>query len=178
MENRVNIRKLVKSRAMYLRQGVYAPDFWGFVRRLENSNPELPRLGYARHPSLENIRFGQAPFLGFPSADIAEIVEGKGNIDAAIFTYFFGLLGVNGPMPLEFTNYVYQRSRNHYDHTWRRFLDIINHRFTVFFYRAFSQNEQAISFDRVENDAIASIVKSFAGLPPKLALTKSRSASR
>jgi type VI secretion system ImpH/TssG family protein len=75
-------------------------------------------------------------------------------------------------MPLEFTNYVYQRSHNHYDHTWRRFLDIINHRFTVFFYRAFSQNEQAISFDRSEDDAIAGIVKSFAGLPPKLAFDK------
>jgi type VI secretion system protein ImpH len=144
-----NLRRLTKTWAQNLRSGISVPDFWGFVRKLEKSDPSRPRLGYAKHPSEEIIRFGQMPYLYFPPSDIAEIFEGKKTgVVALVFTYFLGLLGVNGPMPLEFTHYVYQRSYNHYDQTWRRFLDIIHHRMHVFYYRAFAQNEQSISFDR------------------------------
>jgi type VI secretion system ImpH/TssG family protein len=162
-------RRLIKTWAQNLRRGIAAPDFWGFVRALEQNNASNPRLGYAKHPSEENIRFGQTPHLYFPPSDIAEIIEGKrAGVDALMFTYFFGLLGVNGPMPLEFTHYVYQRSYSHYDQTWRRFLDIIHHRMQVFFYRAFAQNEQSISFDRPADDPVQDIIKSFTGLPPRM----------
>jgi type VI secretion system protein ImpH len=162
-------RLLIRPWSQNLRKGVAAPDFWGFVRKLEKNDPSRPRLGYAKHPSGENVRFGQTPYLCFPASDIAELVEGKRvGVDAVLFTYFFGLLGVNGPMPLEFTHYVFQRSYNHYDQTWRRFLDIIHHRMHVLFYRAFAQNEQSISFDRPKNDPVRDIIKSFAGLPPKM----------
>jgi type VI secretion system protein ImpH len=137
---------------------------------MEKNNASKPRLGYAKHPSEENIRFGQVPYLSFPASDIAEITEGKrAGVDALMFTYFFGLLGVNGPMPLEFTNYVHQRSYSHYDQTWRRFLDIIHHRMHVFYYRAYVQNEQSISFDRPEDDPVRSIIRSLTALPPEMA---------
>lgn len=162
-----NLRKLIKSLSNHLKQGKYEPDFWGLVRLLEHSNPDLPRLGYGKLPTEENIRFGQVPYLNFPSTDIAEIFEGKTpGVDATIITYFFGLLGVNGPMPLEFTNYIFQRSHNHYDHTWRRFLDIIHHRMLTFYYRAFAMHQQSICFDRPKEDPIASSIKSLTGLPP------------
>jgi type VI secretion system protein ImpH len=161
-----DLRKLIRSWSQSLRQGIAAPDFWGLVRKLEKNNPAKPRLGYAKHPSGENVRFGQTPHLYFPPTDIAEIIEGKSaGLDTVLFTYFFGLLGVNGPMPLEFTHYVYQRSYSHYDQTWRRFLDIIHHRMHVFYYRAFAQNEQSVSFDRPEDDPVRDIIKSFTGLP-------------
>jgi type VI secretion system protein ImpH len=164
-----DLRKLIRYWSQKLRLGISAPDFWGFVRKLEQNNAAKPRLGYAKHPSDENIRFGQMPHLFFPPSDIAEIVEGKRvGIDALIFTYFLGLLGVNGPMPLEFTHYVYQRSLSYYDQTWRRFLDIIHHRFYVFYYRAFAQKEQSISFDRPKNDPVRDMIKSLAGLPPEM----------
>jgi type VI secretion system protein ImpH len=63
---------------------------------------------------------------------------------------------------------VYQRSYSRYDQTWRRFLDIIHHRMHVFFYRAFAQNEQSISFDRPGDDPVRDIIKSFTGLPPQM----------
>jgi type VI secretion system ImpH/TssG family protein len=164
-----NIGRLVKTLSNSLRQAMFAPDFWGFVRRLEKNNPSGARLGKAKHPVDENIRFGQAPYLYFPATDIAEILEGKSaGVDALIITYFFGLLGVNGPMPLEFTSYVYRRSHNYFDNTWRRFLDIIHHRMLVLYYRAFAMNEQSISFDRENDDAIRDIVKSFCSLPPQV----------
>jgi type VI secretion system protein ImpH len=161
-----NLGKLIKSLSNHLRQGKYAPDFWGLVRLLENSKPDLPRLGHGKLPAEENIRFGQVPYLNFPSTDIAEIFEGKiPGVDATVITYFFGLLGVNGPMPLEFTHYVFQRSHNQYDHTWRRFLDIIHHRMLIFYYRAFAMHQQSICFDRPQEDPITNSIKSLAGLP-------------
>jgi type VI secretion system protein ImpH len=164
-----DLRRLIKTCAQNLRRGVGAPDFWGLVRKLEQSDSARPRLGYAKHPSGENVRFGQTPHLYFPPSDIAEILEGNvGGIDAVVFTYFFGLLGVNGPMPLEFTQYVYQRSHSHYDQGWRRFLDIIHHRMLVLYYRAFAQNEQSISFDRRGDDPVRDLVKSLTGLAPEM----------
>jgi type VI secretion system protein ImpH len=164
-----DLRRLIRTWVQKLRGGISAPDFWGLVRKLEKSDPSRPRLGYAKHPSGENVRFGQMPHLYFPPTDIAEIAEGKkAGLDVVIFTYFLGLLGVNGPMPLEFTHYVYQRSYSHYDQTWRRFLDIIHHRMHVFYYRAFAQNEQSISFDRPGDDPVRDIIKSFTGLPPQM----------
>ncbi|MDR3147563.1 MAG: type VI secretion system baseplate subunit TssG, partial [Treponema sp.] len=67
---------------------------------------------------------------------------------------------------LEFTNYVFRRSHNYFDNTWRRFLDIIHHRFLSFYYRAFSASQQAISFDREDDDPVSDSVRSLAGLPP------------
>ncbi|MDR3356758.1 MAG: type VI secretion system baseplate subunit TssG [Spirochaetaceae bacterium] len=161
-----NIKRLIKTLSYGLSRKTSAPDFWGLVRKLENHNRENPRLGYAKNPANENVRFGQVPYLYLPASDIAEIDEGrKAGVDATIFTYFIGLLGINGPMPLEFTSYVYQRSFNHFDHTWRRFLDIIHHRIHVLYYRAFAQNEQSISFDRPDDDPIQNIIKSLTGLP-------------
>jgi type VI secretion system protein ImpH len=164
-----DLRKLIRTWAQNLRRGTSVPDFWGLVRKLEQNNPGKPRLGYAKHPSEENIRFGQTPHLYFPPSDIAEIAEGRRvGVDALMFTFFFGLLGVNGPMPLEFTHYVDQRSRSHYDQTWQRFLDIIHHRFQVLYYRAFAQNEQSISFDRPEDDPVRGMITSLVGLPPEM----------
>ncbi|MBO4643592.1 MAG: type VI secretion system baseplate subunit TssG [Alphaproteobacteria bacterium] len=160
-----DVGKLVKQASRRLRTGTGAPDFFELVRRIGHGRPDLPRLGKAARPTQENVRFGQTPYLHFPPTEVAEIRQGNGSAEALIMTYFFGLLGVNGPMPLEFTDYVFQRSHNYYDQTWRRFLDIINHRFLTLFYRAWAENEQAVSFDRADDDKITDIVRALAGTP-------------
>jgi type VI secretion system protein ImpH len=114
-----NIRNSIRKTSQKLRNGGGAPDFWALVRKLENTGPAKPRLGHGKNAGEENVRFGQAPFLNFPPTDIAEIIEGGRNagVDATLIVYFFGLLGVNGPMPLEFTHYVFRRSHNYFDNT-------------------------------------------------------------
>ena len=113
-------------------------------------------------PTINGEIFLEKPPLFFWLEDISFILFGFSECAARLplalvasfgvfMTYFFGLLGVNGPMPLEFTDYVFQRSHNYYDQTWRRFLDIINHRFLTLFYRAWAENEQAVSFDRADD---------------------------
>jgi type VI secretion system protein ImpH len=163
-----DIRRVVKSASLALKNGIRAPDFWAFIRTLENANPGLPRLGKAKRPADENVRFGQVPYLHFTATEIAEIFEGgrQAGVDATVLVYFFGLLGIQGPMPLEFTSYVFRRSRSHYDNTWRRFLDIINHRFLTLFYRAYSSYQQCMNFDRMEDDQISRIIKALSGIPP------------
>jgi len=163
-----NTGRSIKKAASRLRGGVKAPDFWAFVRLLENANYPSPRVGKGKNPRDENVRFGQVPYLHFPPTDIAEIIEGgrAAGVDATVLLYFFGLLGVNGPMPLEFTSYVFRRSHNHFDNTWRRFLDIIHHRFTCLYYRAYTGGQQAISFDRDDDDPVSAIVESLAGFHP------------
>jgi type VI secretion system protein ImpH len=161
-----DIKKLIQNIADNLRAGKSAPDFWGLVRKLDKSRRDLPRIGYAKRPVEENVRFGQIPSLRFPPSDIAEIHEGAGGVDALIMIYFFGLLGANGPMPHDFTSYIFQRSHNYNDNTWRRFLDILHHRMLTLYYRAFAMNQQAISFDFPADDAITDIIKSLTGLPP------------
>jgi type VI secretion system protein ImpH len=163
-----NIRRLVKLASSALKNNVAAPDFWAFVRNLESSDTRLPRLGFAKRPADENVRFGQVPYLHFTATEIAEIIEGgrQAGVYATIIVYFFGLLGIQGPMPLEFTSYVFRRSRSHYDNTWRRFLDIINHRFLTLFYRAYSTYQQCMSFDRPEDDYIGNVIKALAGISP------------
>ncbi|MDR0999001.1 MAG: type VI secretion system baseplate subunit TssG [Treponema sp.] len=164
MEN--DIGKRIKILSRNIRNNNSSPGWFGLVRSLEKARPELPRLGTAVHPGKESVRFGQIPFLRFPPTEIADIAEGKtAGLDAVILVYFFGLLGVNGPMPLDFTHYVFRRSNNQFDHTWRRFLDIIHHRFLTLFYRAFARNEQSVSFDREKDDPITDIFKALAGLP-------------
>ena len=156
----------VKNAAAALRAGKRPPGFAALVRAVEQeaSSRNKPRIGFAKTPRDEAVRFGQKPALHFVGSELAEVVQNNGGSGSdLILTYFFGLLGINGPMPLEFTNYVLQRSRSHYDHTWRRFLDIIHHRFHTFYYRAFACNDQAASSDRAEDDGIKAIVASLAG---------------
>jgi type VI secretion system ImpH/TssG family protein len=164
------MKELCRNFSLNMRHGKSAPDFWALGRMFEQAMPDAPRLGFAKSPKEENVRFGQKPFLHFSGNEIAEIVSGADTtmpptVEALVLTYFFGLLGINGPMPLEFTSYVFQRSYNHYDNTWRRFLDIIHHRFHTLYYRAFAGYEQSISFDRKDDDPMRSLVQSLAGIP-------------
>lgn len=166
--DQVKLKKYIKQISHDLAYGKSEPSFFEIVRRFEQLDEALPKLGYANLPSQEPLRFGQKPFLNFPYSDVDSIQERNGNTSALMFVYFFGLLGVNGPMPLAFTSFVFQRSHNHYDYTWQRFLDIINHRFLTYFYRAWSQNEASVSLDRAEKGLFDYIVRGLAGLPKAL----------
>lgn len=166
--DQVTLRKYIKQISHDLANQKSEPSFFEIVRRFEQLDETLPKFGYAKLPSEETLRFGQKPFLNFPSSDVDSISERSGNAPALMFVYFFGLLGVNGPMPLAFTSFVFQRSHNNYDYTWQRFLDIINHRFLTYFYRAWSQNEASVSLDRAEKGLFDYIVRGIAGLPNAL----------
>lgn len=159
-----DLRKSLAKYSNQLKKGEKDVDFYFLLRLIETLRNDLPRIGFAKTPDKEAVRLGQKPYLHFPSTSIASITGGKGvNQDSVlILVYFLGMLGTNGPMPLDVTSYIYQRAIHEYDASSSRFLDIINHRIISLYYRAFAQNEIAISFDR-KDDPIRELIKSLTG---------------
>jgi len=128
----------------------WAWDFFQAVRRLEGQCPHLPRVGTSLHPAEDPVRFGQEPTLGFPPSSLAR-VERDGTLPPRLLVHFLGLLGCNGPMPLSFTEYVFQRQHHYGDATLAHFLDLFHHRMASLFYRAWAIHQQTVSYDRGED---------------------------
>ncbi|MCQ2380516.1 MAG: type VI secretion system baseplate subunit TssG [Victivallaceae bacterium] len=131
------LKKVVRYYRQVLKDGRKDPDFFEMVRQLERASDDTP-VGDSSAYALEPVRFGQVPSLAFPPTAVADVSQDPPV--SVILVHFMGLTGCNGPLPLEYTDYIYQRWHNSYDSTARRFLDIINHRFIGLFYRAWKQN--------------------------------------
>lgn len=134
-------------------------DFLELVRRVEFASGER-MVGKSAGRRTEPIRFGQVPHLNYASTAVAELVERE---KLHVLVNFFGLWGPNGPMPLETSAYVYNRSHNCYDQTLRRFADIIHHRFIGLYYRAWKANELAVGLDKGPRGLVARICDALAG---------------
>lgn len=142
----------------------YAFDFFYVLRHLEALRPDLPRLGEAARPVDEPIRLGQEPLLDFAPAALSGVRPARAARPAVIEVRFLGLLGPNGPLPLHLTEYARERLLHHGDATFARFLDLINHRFLLLFYRAWAQAQPVASLDRRGDDRFAKYVGSLFGL--------------
>jgi type VI secretion system protein ImpH len=125
-------------------------DYFALLRRLENVAFSMPRLGYAVLPSEEMFRIGQEPSMIFAPASFSRFELANDHRPPLLRQRFFGYLGPNGPLPTHLTEFVALRYLNHGDPTWLAFLDALNHRFALYFYRAWAQSRPAVSFDRPE----------------------------
>jgi type VI secretion system protein ImpH len=159
-------------------------DFYAALRQLECAYVELPRIGQARRPRDEAVRFGQQPSLAFEPAMLAGLqrdneANNEGSdptgsdpaaprlgVEAAprLLVNFFGLLGANGPMPVHLTEYIRDRQRNGNDPTLARFLDMFQHRMISLLYRAWSSAQPAVSLDRPGDDRFAAYVGALIGI--------------
>jgi len=142
----------------------YAFDFFYVLRKLEAARPDKPRLGEAPRPADEPIRLGQEPLLDFAPAPLSGVRPARDQRPAVIEVRFLGLLGPNGPLPLHLTEYARDRLLHHADATFARFLDVINHRFLLLFYRAWAQAQPVASLDRAGDDRFAKYVGALFGL--------------
>lgn len=149
-----------------LRELQEKPHEFGFfqaVRRLENLHRDKPRLGASGHAADDPVRLTQEPSMAFAPATLASFTPG-GNRPPRLASYFFGLLGPNGPLPLHLTEYARDRQRNVGDATFVRLLDMFHHRLLSLFYRAWAIHQPAVSFDRPEDDRFAAYVAALFGL--------------
>ena len=142
----------------------YAFDFFQAVRRLENLYPDRPRMGHSRRPAEDPVRFCQEASLVFAPSTISAFQSDVGGRAPRMFLNFMGLLGPNGPLPLHITQYVRERVLVHHDQVLARFLDTFNHRMASLFYRAWATNQQAVQFERGEEDHFARYVGSMFGI--------------
>ncbi len=159
-----DLKKFHKQIATQLSSGKREPDFFEVVRQFEQHHPSLPRMGYAGRGRYDALRFGQIPSLQFMGLAMDSLQETPGGA-MQLLVNFFGLCGVNGPMPLEFTSLVFQRSHNHYDRTLQCFLDIINHPFLRLYYRAYADHTAAICCDRENDNILARVFQVLLGQP-------------
>jgi len=126
----------------------YSFDLWHLLRWIDARHPNAPPLGRAQRPQLEPLRIGQEPSLAFAPAQIHafDLAEEGGHPRLTILG--FGLFGPNGPLPIHLTEFARERLRAHGDPTFVRFCDLIHHRFTLFFYRAWADTQATASLDR------------------------------
>ncbi|MEP1961404.1 type VI secretion system baseplate subunit TssG [Tateyamaria sp.] len=137
--------------------------FFHAFRVLEAAYPDKARIGEARRPREDMVRFGQEADLRFPPSTIASFTPPKGKKPGRLINRFFGLFGPNGPLPLHLTEFAADRIRHHRDPTLVSFADMVTHRLTTLFYRAWRSGQPAPSFDRGKNDGIARKVAAIGG---------------
>lgn len=137
--------------------------FFHAFRVLEAAFPNAPRIGEARRPREDKIRFGQEAELRFPPSSIASFTPPKGDKPGRLINRFFGLFGPNGPLPLHMTEFARGRLRHHRDPTLVEFANILTHRLMTLFYRAWRSGQPAPSFDRGDNDEFERKIAAIAG---------------
>src|SRR5690242_810072 len=78
----------------------YEFDFFQALRRIEALFPERPRVGDAMRPADDRVRLGQLPSLIFAPSTLAAFEPPAGGRPARLSTYFFGMFGPSGALPL------------------------------------------------------------------------------
>lgn len=146
-------------------EDVRSTDFFQLLRRVECEYRQMPRLGTASRLTQEPIRLTQAPHLNFAPSTVASFEIENEDCPPRLSSYFLGLLGPNGPLPLAMSEYVWDRLHNHNDPTFSRFLDIFHHRMLCLLYRAWAIHQPTVSFDRDEDaDTFGIYIASLFGL--------------
>ena len=159
-------------------------DFFRKVRTVDALNPRLPRTGFSLQPREEKLRFRQIPHLHFAPSTIgkvsAQLDESTDRVFEEVMVYFMGLLGVNGPLPGVVSDVVIARAKGvphpdmedlhgtesafRSDAGPAAFIDLFNHRFISFFYRAAVSSNKAVDFDRPWESRFHTFIGSFLGL--------------
>jgi type VI secretion system protein ImpH len=141
----------------------YEFDFFQALRRIDAVNPDKPRLGEALR-LVDPVRLGQLPSVIFAPSTLAEFHPPAEGRPARLLSYFFGLFGPSGALPIHLTEYARDRTRHHNDPTITRFLDLFHHRLLSLFYRAWAQARPTVSFDRPAADRFSVYLGSLFGL--------------
>jgi type VI secretion system protein ImpH len=141
----------------------YSFHLYTAMRRLEAVFPDKPRFGRSQRLKDDPVRFGQEPSLAFAPSTLASFQPPTATSPPRLDTFFFGLFGPNGPLPLHLTEYARDRERNSRDLTLRRFADLFHHRMLQLFYRAWADAQPTVQHDRPGEDRFAQYVGSVCG---------------
>lgn len=139
-------------------------DFYRLVRLIENEFHDFPKVGSSERLQDDPIRFGQNPSLAFaPSVLEALEISAEGR-PPRLFVNFLGLLGPNGALPQQITEFARDRLKNARDPAMARFFDVFNHRILSLFYRAWAVAQKSADYDRPAESRFAAYIGSLFGL--------------
>ena len=142
-------------------------DLFQAMRRVEMVFRDKPRLGDAMRPSEEPIRFTQEASLVFAPTAIAGLERGEAGRPPRLMQRVFGFMGPNGALPTHLTEYARERQLYDSDPTVVRFLDMLLHRFGLFFYRAWARAQPVVGLDRPADATIVRHVGALIGVVEK-----------
>lgn len=148
-------------------------DFFQLVRLYEIVFRHQGRTAMADNVG-QRIRFRNSLGLGFAPSQIEAIrpqyrsdAEGRetGDLEQVEITpRFMGMLGVNGTLPIHYTEQVILRERFQRDTSGRAFLDLFNNRAVSHFYRAWKKYKLAIQYETDRHNRFLPLVLSLGGL--------------
>lgn len=154
-----------------LRQEPHRFSLFAALRLLEQLEPARPRLGEARRPADESVRFEQPPHLTFAPSDVATVEAGPhGRL--RLEQYGFGMFGPNGALPFHLTEFVFERRRHHEDAAISDFVNLFQHRLTALFYRAWADSDPVACHSRPEDDDFAAFLGALIGVFDESALNR------
>jgi type VI secretion system protein ImpH len=148
----------------------YRFQFVQAVRLLELLNPEAPGPGETFDYDQVPIRLRPSVDLVFPPTDVKR-VERSADVGSAeavcVESTFLGLYGVDSPLPYYFYDALAREGDDTLAH--RDFLDLFNHRFYAFFYRAWKKYRPGLYHRADGDDRHTRRFVSLAGLTPHAA---------
>ncbi|HXT17705.1 MAG TPA: type VI secretion system baseplate subunit TssG [Gemmatimonadaceae bacterium] len=141
----------------------YRFDFYQAVSLLERMRPEAPSVAEGVDAAREAVRFSSAAGLGFPASEIANVEPPERTASPwRMRVAFLGLGGVQGPLPVAFTERLLSRKSRGI--ALREFLDIFQHRLVSLMYRVRRRHRIGLDGRPPEGSAVAPMLASIAGL--------------
>ncbi|MGC4060351.1 MAG: type VI secretion system baseplate subunit TssG [Aquabacterium sp.] len=141
-------------------------DFFQAVRLLDR----WMGAGVPDGQGLSKLNFRNSLSMSFaPSAIEALTVHREGHEVARIdmTPAFMGMLGVNGTLPLFYTEMLAQRELYQKDQSGRAFMDMFSHRAVSLFYEAWRKHRMPIQFEAGRRSRFLPLALSLAGLGQK-----------
>lgn len=144
-------------------------DFFELLRGLEGPG----RFGRGGRPDQEPARLGQEPRLGFALRDVAAYHPATETAPARVSAAVIGLLGPEGPLPLDLARRVLDRLSQRWfaaggedavrDTTFLDFLNMAQHRAIALYWRAWADQNPAAQAERGAGDRLRVMLGALGG---------------
>lgn len=148
-------------------------EFFQLVRLYEILFRNAPR-GQGGDPVNERIRFRNSLRLGFAPSQVDAIAPSYARDEAGLDTgeleqveltpSFIGMLGINGTLPIHYTEQVINHARFKRDESGRAFLDLFTNRAVGHFYRAWKKYRLPILYETDRQNRFLPLILSLGGL--------------
>jgi len=139
-------------------------NFFAALRLIESQRNDNSRIGENRSPKNDDIFFGQKVSLSFAPSSIAELRRNKNKLSELwLDVNFFGLMGVNGPLPKHLTELFLSEMVGEKQPRFIDFINLFHHRLISLFYRSWANKEPTTQNDLPELNKFKLYLGSLAG---------------
>ncbi len=114
-----------------------------------------------------NFRFSSTLSLDAPDGEIESIKKDTSNI-YYIVSYKNGLTGINGALPLVYTEWLIKRERIFGDKTPKSFLNMFDHRMYCLSYLAWQKMNLTYQYGANRNNVFGNVLHSLSGVTPEV----------